>query len=299
MTQVLRKVVFPVAGLGTRFLPATKVVAKEMLPVLDKPLIQYAVDEAVDAGADTLIFVTNRYKHAIADYFDTAFELEAKLERAGKNELLSLVRNNLPAHVRCVFVTQAEALGLGHAVLCAKPVIGDEPFGVILPDDLIWNPGKGALRQMAEFSNAQDVGAIAVEEVPREATGKYGIVDAHAGDERAALIRHMVEKPKPEDAPSNLAVVGRYVLPASIFELLENTRPGAGGEIQLTDAIAALLKQHKVYAYRFEGTRFDCGSKPGLVKATLHFAMQDAQLAAVVREFARDSGLGTLDSQVR
>ncbi|MGA9334392.1 MAG: UTP--glucose-1-phosphate uridylyltransferase GalU [Rudaea sp.] len=293
MTQALRKVVFPVAGLGTRFLPATKVVAKEMLPVLDKPLIQYAVDEAVDAGADTLIFVTNRYKHAIADYFDTAYELEAKLDRAGKGELLSLVRNVLPAHVRCVFVTQQQALGLGHAVLCAKPVMGDEPFGVILPDDLISNSGKGALRQMAEFAIARNAGAIAVEEVPHEATGKYGIVDTQAGEGRAALIRHMVEKPKPEDAPSNLGVVGRYVLPASIFDVLEQTRPGAGGEIQLTDAIAALLKQHEVYAYRFEGTRFDCGSKPGLVKATLHFAMQDAELADVVRLFSRDSGPGS------
>lgn len=292
MTQAIRKVVFPVAGLGTRFLPATKVVAKEMLPVLDKPLIQYAVDEAVDAGADTLIFVTNRYKHAIADYFDTVYELEAKLERAAKKELLALVRNVLPAHVRCVFVTQAEALGLGHAVLCAKPVIGNEPFGVILADDLIWNSGKGALRQMAEFADAQDAGVIAVEEVPHEATGKYGIVDAPAGNGRAALIRHLVEKPKPEDAPSNLAVVGRYVLPGSIFELLEKTHPGAGGEIQLTDAIAALLKHHKVYAYRFEGTRFDCGSKPGLVKATLHFAMQDAELAEVVRQFSLEAGFG-------
>ncbi|HXD50732.1 MAG TPA: sugar phosphate nucleotidyltransferase, partial [Burkholderiales bacterium] len=167
MTQRLRKVVFPVAGLGTRFLPASKVIAKEMLPVLDKPLIQYAVDEAVDAGADTLIFVTNRYKHAIADYFDTAYELERKLESSGKKELLALVQNVIPKHVRCVFVTQPEALGLGHAVLCAKPVVGDEPFGVILPDDLIWNPGKGALRQMAEFALAENAGAIAVEGVPR------------------------------------------------------------------------------------------------------------------------------------
>ncbi|HEX6834161.1 MAG TPA: UTP--glucose-1-phosphate uridylyltransferase, partial [Rudaea sp.] len=176
MTQRLRKVVFPVAGLGTRFLPASKVVAKEMLPVLDKPLIQYAVDEAVDAGADTLIFVTNRYKHAISDYFDVAFELEHKLEKSGKKELLAAVQNVLPKNVRCVFVTQAEALGLGHAVLCAKPVVGDEPFGVILPDDLIWNRGRGALAQMADFALSRDAGAIAVEEVPREDTNKYGIV---------------------------------------------------------------------------------------------------------------------------
>ena len=289
MTQRLRKVVFPVAGLGTRFLPASKVVAKEMLPVLDKPLIQYAVDEAIDAGADTLIFVTNRYKHSIADYFDVAYELEQKLERAGKNELLAAVRNVIPKHVRCVFVTQSEALGLGHAVLCAKPVVGDEPFGVILPDDLIWNQGKGALRQMAEFAAAENSGAIAVEEVPRSETNKYGIVDATPTSDRTALIKHVVEKPKPEVAPSNLAIVGRYVLPGKIFELLESTKPGAGGEIQLTDGIAALLDQQKVYAYRFDGTRFDCGSKLGLVKATLHFALQDPALADATREFVAAS----------
>jgi len=287
MNAPLRKVVFPVAGLGTRFLPASKVVAKEMLPVLDKPLIQYAVDEAVDAGADTLIFVTNRYKHAIADYFDTAYELEQKLERAGKHDLLALVRNVIPKHVRCVFVTQSEALGLGHAVLCAKPVVGNEPFGVILPDDLIWNRGPGALRQMAQFAAKDNVGAIAVEEVPHADTQKYGIVDAEKTDGRAARIHHVVEKPKPEVAPSNLAIVGRYVLPGRIFELLEKTRPGAGGEIQLTDAIAALLGEDNVYAYRFEGTRFDCGSKLGLVKATLHFALQDPALADATRAFVK------------
>lgn len=291
MSKPLRKVVFPVAGLGTRFLPATKVVAKEMLPVLDKPLIQYAVDEAVEAGADTLVFVTNRYKHAIADYFDKAYELEAKLHEKGKDELLALVQGTLPRNVRAVFVTQPEALGLGHAVLCARPVVGDEPFGVVLPDDLIWNDmargGKGALRQMAELADAQQAGVIAVEEVPHNETDKYGIVDATPVDERSAQIRHMVEKPKPADAPSNLAVVGRYVLPGRIFQLLEETTPGAGGEIQLTDAIEALLKeQGKVLAYRFEGTRFDCGNKAGLVRATMHMAMQDPKLAAVVREFA-------------
>ncbi|MGH8158143.1 MAG: UTP--glucose-1-phosphate uridylyltransferase GalU [Rhodanobacter sp.] len=290
MSKPLRKVVFPVAGLGTRFLPATKVVAKEMLPVLDKPLIQYAVDEAVDAGADTLIFVTNRYKHAIADYFDKAYELEAKLQEKGKDELLALVQGTLPRHVRAIFVTQPEALGLGHAVLCAKPVVGDEPFGVVLPDDLIWNgaigTGKGALRQMAELAEAQHAGVIAVEEVPHNETDKYGIVDATRIDERSAQIRHMVEKPKPADAPSNLAVVGRYVLPGRIFQLLEQTTPGAGGEIQLTDAIEALLKeQGKVLAYRFEGTRFDCGNKAGLVRATMHMAMQDPKLAPTVRAF--------------
>jgi UTP--glucose-1-phosphate uridylyltransferase len=296
MSQPLRKVVFPVAGLGTRFLPASKVVAKEMLPVLDKPLIQYAVDEAVDAGADTLIFITNRYKHAIADYFDTAFELEHRLERGGKMELLATVRNVLPAHVRCVYVTQAEALGLGHAVLCAKSVVGDEPFGVILPDDLIWNRGRGALGQMADFAAAENAGAIAVEEVPRDQTDKYGIVDAAPIDDRAALIKHVVEKPKPDVAPSNLAIVGRYVLPGRIFSLLESTRPGAGGEIQLTDAIAALLAEQRVLAYRFEGTRFDCGSKLGLVKATLHFALQDPSLAQATRAYIRESVIGSRES---
>ena len=294
MSGPLRKVVFPVAGLGTRFLPASKVVAKEMLPVLDKPLIQYAVDEAVDAGADTLIFVTNRYKHAIADYFDVASELEHKLERAGKTDLLALVQGVLPKHVRCIFVTQAEALGLGHAVLCAKPVVGDEPFGVILPDDLIWTSpsqagGAGALRQMAEFAIAEKASAIAVEEVPHDQTDRYGIVDAAPISDRAALIKYVVEKPKPAVAPSNLAIVGRYVLPGRIFGLLESTRPGAGGEIQLTDAIAALLAEQRVLAYRFQGTRFDCGSKLGLVKATLHFALQDPTLAAATREFVNAS----------
>jgi UTP--glucose-1-phosphate uridylyltransferase len=279
----LRKVVFPVAGLGTRFLPATKVVAKEMLPVIDRPLIQYAVDEAIDAGADTLVFVTNRYKHSIADYFDSAYELEETLEHAGKLELLAMVQGLLPKHVRCVYVTQEQALGLGHAVLCTKAVIGDEPFGIILPDDLIVNDGgPSALRQMAQRASDGRTGVLAVEEVPHADTGKYGIVDVEAGGDR---IRHMVEKPKPEDAPSNLAVVGRYVLPARIFELLEKTTPGAGGEIQLTDAIAALLGESRVLAHRFDGRRFDCGSKAGMVRATLHFAARDPALADLVRGF--------------
>ena len=289
MSKRLRKVVFPVAGLGTRFLPATKVVAKEMLPVLDRPLIQYAVDEAVDAGADTLIFVTNRYKHAIADYFDKAYELEAKLEQSGKNELLALVQGTLPKNVRCVFVTQPEALGLGHAVLCAKPVVGDEPFGVVLADDLIWTGSggqtrPGALRQMAELAATTDAGVVAVEDVPRDQTHKYGIVDATPIDDRAAKIKLVVEKPKPEVAPSNLAIVGRYVLPGRIFDLLEKTTPGAGGEIQLTDAIEALLGEQTVLAYRFEGTRFDCGNKLGLVHATLRMALEDPQIGAATRE---------------
>ncbi len=285
MSRHLHKVVFPVAGLGTRFLPATKVVAKEMLPVLDRPLIQYAVDEAVQAGADTLVFVTNRYKHAIADYFDTAYELEQKLAEADKTDLLEIVRSVLPDHVRCVFVTQPEARGLGHAVLCAAPVIGDEPFGVILPDDLIRTPHAGALKQMAELAAARGCGVVAVEEVPRAQTHKYGIVDAEPPlGERAARLRYVVEKPRPEDAPSNLAIVGRYVLPGRIFELLRTTHPGSGGEVQLTDAIETLLHEREVLAYRFEGTRFDCGTKAGLVRATLALALEDPELAPLVRQ---------------
>ncbi len=227
MTKPLRKVVFPVAGLGTRFLPATKVVAKEMLPVLDKPLIQYAVDEAVDAGADTLIFVTNRYKHAIADYFDKAYELESKLEAWQDRTCWRWCKARCRNTCAASFVTQAEALGLGHAVLCAKPVVGDEPFGVILPDDLIWNRGAlGALRQMAELADKENAGAIAVEEVPHDQTDKYGIVDATSISDRAAQIRHVVEKPKPAVAPSNLAIVGRYVLPGRIFSLSGKDQAG-------------------------------------------------------------------------
>jgi UTP--glucose-1-phosphate uridylyltransferase len=234
------------------------------------------------------VFVTNRYKHAIADYFDKAYELEAKLEEKGKEDLLAQVQGTLPKHVRAIFVTQPEALGLGHAVLCARPVIGDdEPFGIVLPDDLIWNPARGALRQMAELAEAENAGVIAVEEVPPEDTDKYGIVDAEATGGRSARIRNMVEKPKPAEAPSNLAVVGRYVLPGRIFRLLEETRPGAGGEIQLTDAIESLIDgQGKVLAYRFEGIRFDCGNKAGLVRATMHMALQDPKLAPIVREYA-------------
>ena len=283
MSRHLHKVVFPVAGLGTRFLPATKVVAKEMLPVLDRPLIQYAVDEAVEAGADTLVFVTNRYKHAIADYFDTAYELEQKLAEAGKSDLLAIVRSVLPAHVRCVFVTQPEPRGLGHAVLCAAPVIGDEPFGVILPDDLIRAPHAGALKQMADLAAARGSGVVAVEEVPALQTQKYGIVDAEPISDRAARLRYVVEKPRPEEAPSNLAIVGRYVLPGRIFDLLQATKPGSGGEIQLTDAIEALLHERDVLAYRFEGTRFDCGTKAGLVRATMALALDDPELAPLVR----------------
>jgi UTP--glucose-1-phosphate uridylyltransferase len=288
-TARIRKAVFPVAGLGTRFLPATKTVPKEMLPIIDRPLIQYAVDEAVEAGCDTLIFVTNRYKHAVADYFDKAYELEQKLERAGKHEQLELVRNVLPSHVRAVFVTQAEALGLGHAVLCAKPIVGDEPFAVLLPDDLIWNRGPGALKQMADAAETTGASIIAVQDVPQDQTGSYGIVATDPFTGREGRIRAIVEKPKPDVAPSNLAVVGRYVLDSRIFSLLENTVPGAGGEIQLTDAIAALLSEKPVHAYRFKGTRFDCGTHIGLIEATIRYALDHEKLSDAARIMMQDA----------
>jgi UTP--glucose-1-phosphate uridylyltransferase len=285
MSKRIRKAVFPVAGLGTRFLPATKTVPKEMLPIVDRPLIQYAVDEAIEAGCDTLVFVTNRYKHAVADYFDKAYELEQKLEKSGKYEQLALVRNVLPEGVRAVFVTQAEALGLGHAVLCARPVIGDEPFAVILPDDLIWNKdGAGALKQMADHAEAHDVGAIAVQDVPEEQTASYGIVATDGFQNRHGAIQRIVEKPEPADAPSTLAVVGRYILPSSIFDHLERTGKGAGGEIQLTDAIASLILEAQVDAYRFKGTRFDCGTHIGLVEATIRFALDHEKISDAARD---------------
>jgi UTP--glucose-1-phosphate uridylyltransferase len=287
MSQRIRKAVFPVAGLGTRFLPATKTVPKEMLPVVDKPLIQYAVDEAIEAGCDTMVFVTNRYKHSVADYFDKAYELEQKLEKSGKSELLGLIRDVLPRHVRAVFVTQAEALGLGHAVLCAKPVIGDEPFAVLLPDDLIWNRGDGALKQMADLAERESASVIAVQDVPREQTGSYGIVATDGFNGRHGAISAIVEKPKPEVAPSTLAVVGRYVLSGKIFGLLEKTRAGAGGEIQLTDGIAALLAHERALAYRFEGRRFDCGTRIGLVEATIQYALDHDDLAEGTRAYIR------------
>lgn len=289
MTRI-RKAVFPVAGLGTRFLPATKTVPKEMLPIIDKPLIQYAVDEAVEAGCDTMIFVTNRYKHAVADYFDKAYELEQKLEQAGKSEQLELIRNVLPRHVRTVFVTQAEALGLGHAVLCAKPIIGNEPFAVLLPDDLIWNRGAaGALAQMADAAQASGASMIAVQDVPPQKTNSYGIVASEAFNGREGRITAIVEKPRPEEAPSNLAVVGRYILSPQIFSLLENTTPGAGGEIQLTDAIAALLRLAPVHAYRFRGTRFDCGTHIGLIEATIRYALDHEKLSDAAQELMQNA----------
>jgi UTP--glucose-1-phosphate uridylyltransferase len=283
----IRTAVFPVAGLGTRFLPATKTVPKEMLPVVDRPLIQYAVDEAVEAGCETLVFITNRYKHAVADYFDKAYELEQKLEKSGKSELLAVIRDVLPSKVRAVFVTQTEALGLGHAVLCARPVVGNEPFAVLLPDDLIWNKGRGALGQMADLAAARQASVIAVQDVPPENTSSYGIVATDAFEQGAGRIRKIVEKPRPEAAPSSLAVVGRYVLSPRIFDLLDRTRPGSGGEIQLTDAISDLLTEESVLAYRFQGRRFDCGSRIGLIEATIRYALDHDDLADEARAYMR------------
>lgn len=283
MTRV-RNAVFPVAGMGTRFLPATKTVPKEMLPVVDKPLLQYAVDEAIEAGCDTLVFITNRYKHAVSDYFDKAYELEHKLENSGKQQQLELIRNVLPEGVQAIFVTQPEALGLGHAVLCAKKVIGNEPFAVLLPDDLIWSRGAGALKQMADHAELTGHSVLAVQDVPRQQTGSYGIVDAPIFDGQVGRIDGIVEKPSPDKAPSNLAVVGRYILPPSIFALLEKTPKGAGGEIQLTDAIEMLLADSPVDAFRFHGTRFDCGTHIGLIEATVRYALDHELLSEPARQ---------------
>ncbi len=275
----IKKAVFPVAGLGTRFLPATKANPKEMLPVVDKPLIQYAAEEAIAAGVDELIFVTSSSKRAIEDHFDKNFEMETELERKGKTELLELVRNVVPKGVSCVYVRQPEALGLGHAVLCAKPVVGNEPFAVILADDLIDGFDQPCMKQMAQAFEYNRCSVLGVEQVPREYTEKYGIVSSDPITEGLSRISTIVEKPKPEDAPTTLAVVGRYILTPRIFELLESTPRGAGGEIQLTDGIAALLREEQVLAYQFKGKRYDCGSKLGYLKASIDFALKHEELA--------------------
>jgi UTP--glucose-1-phosphate uridylyltransferase len=278
MDRKVKKAVFPVAGLGTRFLPATKANPKEMLTVVDKPLIQYAAEEAVNAGIEELIFVTSSSKRAIEDHFDKNYELEAELEKKGKTELLKIVREVVPANVTCVYVRQPEALGLGHAVLCAKPVVGDDPFAVILADDLINCSGNGVLAQMLSVFNDRQCSLLGVEEVPPEETEKYGIVDPEESDGRITHVRNIVEKPAPDAARSNLAVVGRYVLTAAIFKHLETIPRGAGGEIQLTDAIEKLLHEEQVLAYRFEGKRYDCGSKLGYLQATIEYALQHPEL---------------------
>lgn len=268
----VRKVVFPVNGLGTRFLPATKAMPKEMLPIVDKPLIQYAVEEAARAGITEMIFVTGRNKRAIEDHFDAHPELERELEEKGKDELLEIVRSILPHNIHCIYLRQPKALGLGHAVLCAQPVVGDDPFAVILADDLIDAP-KGCIGQLIEARASVGGGSVvAVQDVAPEETKKYGIVSVDDGSLTTPRVRGIVEKPDPAVAPSRMAVIGRYVFEADIFDHLARLQPGVGGEIQLTDGIAATLENVPTYAHRFEGTRFDCGSKQGFIDATVHFA---------------------------
>ena len=283
----ITKAVFPVAGLGTRFLPATKASPKEMLPVVDKPLIQYAAEEAIAAGATELIFITGRNKRSIEDHFDDASELEAALETSGKKQILELLRGILPSHVSCIYIRQPKALGLGHAVLCAKPVVGDAPFSVILADDLI-DAQKPAMLQMAEVFAHKHCSILGVEDVLPSETASYGIVDAFKIEENLLQLNSIVEKPKPADAPSNLAVVGRYILTPTIFSCLEKVKPGKGGEIQLTDGIADLLKLEKVLAYRFAGTRFDCGSKLGFMKANVEYALKHPEIATDFAQYLQD-----------
>lgn len=278
MDKMIRKAVFPVAGLGTRFLPATKANPKEMLTVVDKPLIQYAAEEAVNAGVEELIFVTSSSKRAIEDHFDKNYELESELENRGKSDLLRIVREVVPANVTCVYIRQPEALGLGHAVLCAQPVVGNEAFAVILADDLISCGGKCVLGQMIAVYHDRDCSLLGVVEVPPGETDKYGIIDPGESDGRVTRVRNIVEKPKPAAARSNLGVVGRYILTPAIFSHLREIPRGAGGEIQLTDAIEQLLQDEPVLAYQFAGKRYDCGSKLGYLQATVEYALRHPEL---------------------
>jgi UTP--glucose-1-phosphate uridylyltransferase len=281
MHAKLRKAVFPVAGLGSRFLPVTKASPKEMLPIVDKPLIQYAVEEAAAAGITEMVFVTGRNKRAIEDHFDKAYELETELERKGKDVLLDMVRSVLPEGVRCIYIRQAEPLGLGHAVLCAQPIVGYEPFAVLLADDLMEPP---AMAGMAQVFAREGSSILGVEEVPKDQTQSYGIVtiDKMQGD--LARIHSIVEKPKPAEAPSNLGVIGRYVLTPRIFDMLAEVSPGAGGEIQLTDGISKLLSHERVLAQRLPGKRYDCGSKLGYLQASVEFGVRHPEIG---EEFTR------------
>jgi UTP--glucose-1-phosphate uridylyltransferase len=278
--KTINKAVFPVAGLGTRFLPATKAQPKEMLPVVDKPLIQYAVEEAVAAGITEMIFVTGRNKRAIEDHFDTAQELESGLEAAGKRELLEILRSTVPSGISCIFIRQPAPLGLGHAVLCARPVVGDQPFAVLLADDLMDVDGetRPVLAQMTELYKKEQASILCVNEVPREETRQYGVVSSVPYKDGLEKVNGIVEKPAPEKAPSTLAVVGRYILDGKIFDHLAGLGKGAGGEIQLTDGIALLMQNDPVLAYRYEGRRFDCGSKFGYLKATIAMARKHPEL---------------------
>jgi len=288
MSRKITKAVFPVAGLGTRFLPATKASPKEMLPIVDKPLIQYAVEEAIAAGIDTMVFVTGRNKNAIPDHFDKAYELEKELEAKGKVETLKMLQDILPPHVSCVFIRQPEALGLGHAVYCARPIVGNEPFAVILADDLIEDAGRGCMAQMVKLYEQKHCSILGVERVNPSETDKYGIVRTSEYSGSSGPVELIVEKPKPEDAPSNLAVVGRYILTPTIFDKIKKTGRGAGGEIQLTDAIADLLNDEQVLAYEFEGKRYDCGSKLGFLIATVEHGLLHKELKDDFLKYLKD-----------
>ncbi|WP_341679003.1 UTP--glucose-1-phosphate uridylyltransferase GalU [Niveibacterium sp. SC-1] len=287
----IRKAVFPVAGLGSRFLPATKVSPKEMLPIVDKPIIQYAVEEAADAGITDMVFVTGRTKRSIADHFDKAYELENELKTRGKEDMLKIVQDTVPKGVNCIFIRQAEALGLGHAVLCAEPVIGDEPFAVLLADDLIDPNGFGSVvAQMADVYNYNRCSVLGVMDVPREETKQYGIVSTERNEGDTQRCTGIVEKPSPDQAPSTLAVVGRYILTPHIFEHLRTLRPGTHGELQLTDAIASLMRDEAVLAYRFKGTRYDCGNKLGYLKAMVELGVKHAEVGAEFSEWLAQRG---------
>lgn len=291
MNKKVTKVVFPVAGLGSRFLPATKAVPKEMLPIVDKPLMQYAVEEAVAAGIDTMIFITGRSKNSIMEHYDKAYELEKELEAKNKTEILNLLRSVIPPHIKCIFIRQPEPLGLGHAVYCAEPVVGDEPFAVILPDDMIYDGTRGCTAQMVELYEKTGSSVLAVERVDPKETDKYGIVRPGESQGKYAAIEHIVEKPKPDVAPSNLAVVGRYILTPAIFDKIKHTGRGAGGEIQLTDAIADLMKDEQVLAYEFDGIRYDSGAKLGFLIAQVEYGLRHPELKdgfkAYLKEFAK------------
>lgn len=289
LLPALRKAVFPVAGLGSRFLPATKASPKEMMPVVDKPLIQYAVEEAAASGITDMIFVTGRNKRAIEDHFDKAYEMESELSAKGKNELVHLIQSVLPRGCSCVYIRQAEPLGLGHAVLCARPAIGDEAFAVILADDLI-AADPPVMAQMTELYDREGCSILGVEDVPPDQTANYGIVSSELTTGELIPVNAIVEKPLPAEAPSTLAVVGRYVLTPRIFEHLATGTPGRGGEIQLTDAISNLLLEERVLAYRFSGRRFDCGSKLGYLKATVELGLRHAEVGAAFEAFLEQRG---------
>ena len=288
--MLVRHAIFPVAGLGTRFLPATKAMPKEMLPIVDKPLVPYAVEEAYAAGVREMVFVTSRHKRVIEDHFDLTFELEDALVKAHKEELLAIVRAVKPDDMECVFVRQAQALGLGHAVLCGRQIVGDHPFAVILPDDLMIGTPP-VLAQMVEQFQERQASIIAVQEVPAEQTRRYGIVAGKAVGDRLVDIEKIVEKPAPDVAPSRLGVAGRYILTPRVFEEIAKQPRGVGGEIQLTDGIAGLLKSEKAYAYRYTGKRYDCGSKEGILQANVELALANAELGPDFRAYLKSLAL--------